>query len=99
MRRGQSLIEVIVALGIGVLIIATATGATFTILRSNQLSQNNQVTFSLISSLADNLISLAESDWRDIYDLNKGPSNKYHVATSTGILTPQSNEEELIING
>jgi type II secretory pathway pseudopilin PulG len=96
--RGQALIEVVVAMVIGAIMIGTASGALFVILRSKQLAQNNQIASSLASALSDNLSSVAEANWHNIYDLNKGSANKYHVATSTGQLTVQSGEEQIAEN-
>lgn len=96
--RGQSLIEAVVALGVGVILISAASGALFVVLRSSQISQNNQIASSLASALSNNLSSVAEANWHNIYDLNKGAANKYHIATSTGQLVVQSGQEQVTVD-
>ena len=97
--RGQSLIEVVIAMSIGVIMIAVSSGTIVLVLQSNQLSQNNQTASELAVALADNLSVLTESNWHNIYDLNKGSGNKYYIATSSGVLTIQSGEERIIVDG
>jgi len=95
-RSGQSLIEMIVALSIGILMIGTATSALFLILRSGQLSSNNQIASALNISLSDNLTSVIEGSWNNIYGLTKGTN--YFIATSSGQLIVQSGQEQLSAN-
>ncbi|MDO8429961.1 MAG: 6-bladed beta-propeller [bacterium] len=97
--RGQSLIEVVIAMAIGVIMIAVSSGTIALVLQSNQLSQNNQTASELAVALADNLSVLTESNWHNIYDLNKGSGNKYYIATSSGVLVIQSGEEQIIVDG
>jgi len=95
-RSGQSLIEMIVAMSIGILMIGTATSALFLILRSSQLSGNNQIASALNVSLSDNLTSVIEGSWNNIYGLTKGMN--YFIATSSGQLVVQSGQEQISVN-
>ena len=96
---GQSLIELIIALGIGVTMISVASSGLFLVLRSGQLAQQNESAASLAGSLTDNITALSQGNWHSIYDLTKGSSNHYRIATSTGQLAIQSGDENLIVNG
>ena len=84
--EGQSLVEILVALGIAGLFIGAATSAVVVTLRKSLDIKNTQLANSFISDSSDGLRSLAESDWHKIYDLSKGSANQYFLvksATST----------------
>lgn len=98
-EKGQSLIELIIALGIGVTMVSVASSGLFLVLRSGQLAQQNESAASLAGSLIDNITAVSQGNWHSIYDLNKGSSNHYRIATSTGQLAIQSGDENLIVNG
>lgn len=97
--KGQSLIEVLIALSVVSLIIITAAGGLLVVLRSSKPTEESQTAASLMNALIANLFSVAESNWNSLYILNKGSANKYRLATSTGSLSVQSGEEPLNING
>jgi type II secretory pathway pseudopilin PulG len=80
---GQSLVEILVALGIGVILIGGVTTLISVDLRSSSESKTNQVVASLTQEMIDSVRSIAESDWKGFYGLSKGPTNKYYIASST----------------
>ncbi|MBI3045982.1 MAG: 6-bladed beta-propeller [Candidatus Harrisonbacteria bacterium] len=96
--RGQSLIELVVALGVGVTMLGVASGALFLVLRSSQLSQQYEIASSLINSMADNVAALGGKNWQNLYGLNKGSANHYYVATSTGQLAIESGDQQTNVN-
>ncbi|GEM_PF-1163838 len=98
-EKGQSLIELIIALGIGVAMMSVASSGLFLVLRSGQLAQQNEVSSNLAGSLIDGVAAVSQGNWHSIYDLNKGSSNHYRVSTSTGQLAIQSGDENLTVNG
>lgn len=83
-NSGQSLIEITIAVAIIGVIITSAAGGLFMIIRSNEIVGKTQSASVLASALAENLISLSEGNWHAIYGVNKGSANKYYLATSTG---------------
>ncbi len=97
-NSGQSLVEIIIAISIAAIIITSAAGGILMVIRSNEIAGKTQVASSLATALSDNLISVTESNWHNIYDLNKGSANKYYVATSTGQFVIQSGTEQTSVN-
>jgi len=98
-QRGQSLIELVIAITIITTIITSATGAILVIFKSNEVAGKSQVATSLLNAMADNLSSYAEGNWQEMYDLDKGSSNKYHIGTSTGQLNSEAGEEQIFVDG
>ena len=95
-ERGQSLIELVIAFGIGIAMLGVASGALFLVLRSSQLAEQHESAAQLASSLTQNLSSLTEANWHNLYGLNKGSANHYWAATSSGALVIQSGDQQII---
>lgn len=98
LESGQSLIELVVALGVGVAMLGVASGGLFVVLRSSQLSQQYETASALVTALTDNAAALGEKKWHNLYDLNKGSASHYFVATSTGQLAVQGGDQQTDIN-
>jgi len=84
--RGQSLVEIIIAIAIGAILLGGGTAAIVPILRSNTEIKNAQTAASLAQQHLDSLSAMAESSWHIIYTppAGKGPSSQFHLrATST----------------
>ncbi|MEE8131928.1 MAG: hypothetical protein V3T98_02690 [Candidatus Paceibacterota bacterium] len=82
-NKGQSLIEIILAILIGALLIITSSTVIVLIVRNNLLAKNNQTAGFLAQELIDNIQVISESDWNDIYNLpSKGPSSQYYVSST-----------------
>lgn len=94
---GQSLLEVLIGLGISVIMISAATASLFLVLRSSNANQQTQISNSLANALLDNLTAFSDSNWSGIYSLNKGDPNYYYLATSTGRFVAQSGQEQVTI--
>ena len=85
---GQSLIEVLIAVSIGALIIGSAAGSLIFTVRSNQQNRATDAASPLAQELLDNVRSIAESKWQNIYNLTK----------TTGVTTyPYSLDDSLVI--
>ncbi|MDP3015139.1 MAG: prepilin-type N-terminal cleavage/methylation domain-containing protein [bacterium] len=85
-ESGQSLIEVLIAVAIGAILIGAATATIIPVLRSNLETRTVQIAGSLSQEYLDNLRSLAESNWYQVYNppTAKGPSSQFYLnATST----------------
>src|SRR3989344_2600152 len=89
---GQALVEILIGLAVAGTLIGAATTALVAILRSGLETKNFQIASSLGQELMDNVKTVAEADWRDIYDLSKGTGAQYHVTASgaTFIIDPGS---------
>ena len=84
--RGQSLIEILIAVALGAILIGGAVVTIIPTLKSNLETQNVQIATSLAQEYLDNLQSLAESNWQIIYNppAAKGPNSQFYLrATST----------------
>ena len=77
------MVEILVALGIGVILIGGVTALITVNLRSSSESKTTQVASSITQEVIDGVKSKAEGDWSDFYALAKGPSNKYYISSST----------------
>lgn len=69
-NKGQSLIEVIIAITVGALIVGSAAAALIFTVRSNQQNRATDSASSLAQELLDNVRSVAEGNWQGLYDLN-----------------------------
>ncbi len=100
MRKGQSLIELVIALGVGVSMMGVATGGLFLALKSGQFAQQNQSASIFVESLSNMVVPSAEQNWHNIYGVpNKGSAYHYFIATSTGQLIRQTGDQQLSVGG
>lgn len=98
-NKGQSLIEVIIALTVGAIFIATAAGAISVSLRSNFDSRSLQTANNLAQETIDNISAIGESNWYKIYNLNKGSNSKYYINSSRQIIVAGINDETVVVDG
>ncbi len=96
-RQGQSLIEILVALGVGVLLIGGVTALIGVDLRSSTDIKISQSASSLTQEVIDGAKSQAESDWNAFYALAKGTANPYYISSSTQALI--IGKESIVVNG
>ena len=95
-RSGQSLIEIIVGLAIGaVLIGAAVVGITF-VLRSGSLNQQSRTASGVSRALLQEVRSVSDSSWLDVYNLDRGISH-YIVASGTS-LSAFEGKEGVVVN-
>ena len=93
-NKGQSLIEIIIALAIAGIMIGAATTAIVFNLRKGVDVEITQTANSLRQELVDNIKVLTEANWHSLYDVTKGA--QYYVS-STRVFA--AGEEILNING
>ncbi|MBI4159938.1 hypothetical protein HY504_02130 [Candidatus Wolfebacteria bacterium] len=79
---GQAIAEVLIALGIGAIIIVAASGGIAFFLRQNYETRGTQVAASLAQEYFDQIKVLAESNWQIIYNppAAKGPASQFYLA-------------------
>ncbi len=95
--KGQSLIEIIIAMAIGTILIGASVGSIVLLLKYNLNTKTVQIASSLNRQMMDDIRSISESDWLNIYNKNKGVSNQYYISSSTRQIV--SGAESLIIEG
>lgn len=82
-NKGQSLVEIMIAVAVGAILIGASTGAIVLIIRQNFDTKAVQISYSSASKLIEDVKSLAEADWHNIDGLLKGEAKKYYVSNST----------------
>lgn len=81
-REGQSLIEVLVATGVGAIMIISAITVIAPALRSNTDVIRVQIGAALGRELLDNVRVFSEADWHNLSRLGNTSANKYFLATA-----------------
>lgn len=81
--RGQSLLEVVVAVALGALIVGSVVVSVAGVLRGGTQSKYIQTAAGLSEQYIQALTSIAASDWHDIYDLTKDTDYHIEFGTST----------------
>lgn len=83
-NRGQSLVEVVVAVTIGAILLGAMIMAITPFLRSNLETRTIQIANFLAQEYLDNLQALCESNWHLIYSppSDKGPDSQFYLSPS-----------------
>lgn len=90
-RRGQSLIEILIAVAVGVILIVAGITLLAPAIRNNANVTRAQTAAALGKELLENVRVLSESDWASIGILGTTEASKYHIvpgspfATASGI--------------
>lgn len=99
LRRGQSLAEIIVAVGIAGILAGTAGASIATVLRSDVQSKRLQAATTLAQELSDGVRSFAEAGWTNIYNLNHGSGNPYYLNATSSPFTATAGTETVTQEG
>ncbi|PIR87705.1 MAG: hypothetical protein COU10_03175 [Candidatus Harrisonbacteria bacterium CG10_big_fil_rev_8_21_14_0_10_45_28] len=91
LESGQSLIEIIVGLAVGVLFIVAAVGIVSLSLKVDFSNTTEQTGIELANDLINNIEVFANADWHNLDSLTSGTD--YHLATGTPFFTSSSTEE------
>ncbi len=100
-QSGQSLIEIIIGLGIGTALIGAAVVAIIFMLRSGAVNQKFQIAAGLNREIADKIKTVVSANWNDLYKINggKGENTRYHVDFSSDKFIFENDETSTIIEG
>lgn len=82
-KSGQSLMEVLISIAIVAVIASAAVGAILTSATSSTKNRATELATSYEQEEMNNIKSVAESDWYELYDLTKSTSSTYYLATYT----------------
>ncbi len=80
-NKGQSLIEILIGIAVGVIIIGGVSATIAVVLRSNVQNKNSQTATSLAQEVLNEIGDIATANWHSI-DLPV--VGQYHVAITTG---------------
>ncbi len=94
---GQSLIEILVGIGVGVIIIGGVAATIALTLRSNVQNKNNQIATSLAQEVVSEVSDFAGANWHNLDNLSTGL--QYHLATSGPNFSAQSGIETFTVEG
>lgn len=97
-QDGQSLIEILVALGIGAVLIGTASMGVAFMLRSTSTNENLQFALGPAKELLSEVRSYGDADWNNIYSLSKGSDSHYFFVPTSTTFVAVLGEEGLISN-
>lgn len=90
-RNGQTLIEILIGLGVAAIIIGGAVYSIVFTLSSGSETEKKQVATGLARELIDQVRTVADANWLDLYNLpSKATSSSYYVMASGTILTATS---------
>lgn len=98
-QRGQSLVELVIGIALGVLFIAGAIGIVVLTLRIGSQNKISQTASELTHEFANQVPTIAAADWHSLYDLSPhGTSTQYHLVQSGGFLDVASGSETVTVN-
>lgn len=97
MHKGQSLIEVLVAIAVGAIIIGGVAVTIGVTLRSNVQNKNVQTATTLAQEVVGEVSDLAAGNWHNLDALSVGA--QYQIATTGPNLTVKLGAEPFIIDG
>lgn len=86
-RRGQSLVEILIAIAIGTLMITAVATILAVALRTNSNAGQAQVATALGRQLLDNVRVWSEASWLNVANLTMGSSTHYYLSTTTSPFT------------
>lgn len=96
-QSGQSLIELIVGLSVGVIFIGGATLVIAFALNAKNINKKSSAATTLVQETLDKVRAVGNADWSAIYNLNRSPSN-YHIAPSGTALVALGNATGTVID-
>ena len=82
-REGQSLIEVLVAIAVGVVMLGVAISVIAPVLKANTRTNEAKVAAALGRELLENTRVFIERDWNNLSILSTSSIDLYHLTTST----------------
>lgn len=96
-KNGQSLIELILAIALGVIFIGVAAMVIAPILKINTETNEAKVGGAWARELLENARTWTENDWHNLDGLSRGAPNYFYLSTSTTDFASSSGVESLII--
>jgi prepilin-type N-terminal cleavage/methylation domain-containing protein len=96
-KKGQSLIELIVAMAIGVILLVGGVSAIVPILKISSNVARIQAASALGKELLDNARVLADSNWHAFGGLSMGAANGYYIVASTSPFTIATGTESVAV--
>ncbi len=96
MKQGQSLIEILVAVGVGTIMILGAIAVIAPALKSNTQANRVQVGSALGRALLDNVRIWSEADWHNLVNLSTSSANKYYLNATSSPFTAVAGTQSIV---
>ncbi len=98
-REGQTLIEILIGLGVAAIIIGGAVYSIVFTLSSGSETQKKQIATGLAKELIDRTRTVADANWLDVYNLPvKATSSSYYVMASGTVLIATSGSQIITVD-
>ncbi len=97
--RGQSLMEILIAVALGALFVGAAVSIIAPVLRIGTNSTQSQTATALTREFADNIRAWGEGDWHNVANLATSSANHYYLNTSASPFTVNSGNENITLGG
>lgn len=99
-NSGQSLVELVIGIAIGILFIAGAIGIIVLTLRISSQNKASQTATELTHEFANQIPVLANDEWHELFDVSPhGTSTQYHLIESNDFLIIAAGAEDITVNG
>ena len=95
---GQSLMEILIAIAVGVIMIGAATVVIVPALKISTEVNEEKVGAGLGRALFENVRVFGEASWSDLYNLPKGSSSLYYLTTSTTPFETVTGTESILVS-
>ena len=96
-QTGQSLVEILVALAIGIIFVLGVMIVMQSSLKMGKDSEKIQISASLARELIDNVKIFADSDWNNIYNLATTSANHYYLNTTSSPFSVVLGDETITV--
>jgi type II secretory pathway pseudopilin PulG len=87
-EKGQSLVEILIAVGISAALIGSVVSTYVVSLRSNANARLSAIGTQLAQETYDNVKALSEADWHTVYSVTKGANQHLTLSGNTFSVVP-----------
>ena len=97
-RSGQSLMEVLIGMAIGIFLIMAGIGLIVPAINTNTQVTNIQRGAALAKELLDNVRVWSEGNWNNVFSLATGTANQYYLATTFSPFASSSGSQTITLS-
>ncbi len=96
-NRGQSLVEILIAVAIGAVLVVAGAAMIAPALQSNAQATKEQAASSLGKELIDNVRAWSGGNWNNVLALATGTANHYYLNTTSSPFAPATGTQSIVI--
>lgn len=97
-RCGQSLVEILVGMAIGIFLIMAGVGLIVPAINTNTQVTNIQKGAALAKELLDNVRVWSEGNWHNVFGLATGTANHYYLITTSSPFASSSGNQAVVLS-